>query len=219
VKIEPWQDLRAAALISCGLSTGFGSAATRGNVRPGDVVAVIGCGGVGSGAIQGALHAGARAVVAIDIEPSKVERALKLGATHGAASTLDAAFTILPELTWGKNCDVVIITVDVLKGELIEQARSITAKGGTVVATAIAPFSQKTVELDLFMFSMFNQQLLGTTFGSVAPRVQIPRLLRLYHEGKLVVDDLITKEYTLDQVQQGYDDVYNGHNVRGVIRF
>ncbi len=219
VKIEPWQDLRAAALISCGLSTGFGSAATRGNVRPGDVVAVIGCGGVGSGAIQGALHAGARAVVAIDIEPSKVERALKLGATHGAASTLDAAFTILPELTWGKNCDVVIITVDVLKGELIEQARSITAKGGTVVATAIAPFSQKTVELDLFMFSMFNQQLLGTTFGSVAPRIQIPRLLRLYHEGKLVVDDLITKEYTLDQVQQGYDDVYNGHNVRGVIRF
>ena len=106
-----------------------------------------------------------------------------------------------------------------LKGELIEQARSITAKGGTVVATAIAPFSQKTVELDLFMFSMFNQQLLGTTFGSVAPRIQIPRLLRLYDEGKLVVDDLITKEYTLDEVQQGYDDVYNGQNVRGVIRF
>ena len=64
-----------------------------------------------------------------------------------------------------------------------------------------------------------RDRLLGTTFGSVAPRIQIPRLLRLYHEGKLVVDDLITKEYTLDQVQQGYDDVYNGHNVRGVIRF
>jgi S-(hydroxymethyl)glutathione dehydrogenase/alcohol dehydrogenase len=219
IRIDPWYDLRAAALISCGISTGFGSAVNRGGTKPGDTVAVIGCGGVGSGAIQGAVHAGARAVIAIDTNQSKVDRALKIGATHGCATTLDAAFNILPELTSGKNCDVTIITVGTLTGELIEQARGITAKGGVIVATSIAPFKQRNVELDVFMLSMMNQELRGTVFGSESPRVQIPRLLRLHHEGKLHVDDLVTEEYTLDGVQQGYDDLASGKNVRGVVRF
>jgi NDMA-dependent alcohol dehydrogenase len=219
IRIDPWYDLRAAALISCGLATGFGSAASRGGVKPGDTVAVIGCGGVGSGAIQGAVHAGARAVIAIDTNQSKIDRALKIGATHGCATTLDAAFTILPELTSGKNCDVTIITVGVATSELVEQARSITAKGGVVVVTSIAPYDQTSIDLNLFMFAMLNQELRGTIFGSVSPRVQIPRLLRLHHEGKFHVDELITKEYSLDDVQQGYDDLESGKNLRGVVRF
>jgi len=219
IRIEPWYDLRAAALISCGISTGFGSAVNRGGTKPGDTVAVIGCGGVGSGAVQGAVHAGARAVIAIDTDQSKVDRSLKIGATHGCTTTMDAASTILPDLTMGKNCDVVIITVGVLTGEVIEQARSITAKGGVIVAVSIAPYAQTSVELNVFMFSMMNQELRGTIFGSEAPRLQIPRLLRLHHEGKLHVDDLVTKEYALDDVQEGYDDLASGKNVRGVVRF
>jgi S-(hydroxymethyl)glutathione dehydrogenase/alcohol dehydrogenase len=219
LKIDPWYDLRAAALISCGLATGFGSAATRGGVKPGDVVAVIGCGGVGSGAVQGAVHAGARAVIAIDTNQSKVDRAMKIGATHGAISTLDAAFTFLGELTAGKNCDVVILTPGRLTGDLIEQARSITAKGGVIVATAIAPFAQTQVDLNLAMFTLYNQELRGTIFGSVAPRVQIPRLLKLHHEGKFIVDELVSREYTIDEVNQGYLDLGAGKNVRGVVRF
>jgi NDMA-dependent alcohol dehydrogenase len=219
IRIDPWYDLRAAALISCGLATGFGSAASRGGVKPGDTVAVIGCGGVGSGAIQGAVHAGARAVIAIDTNQSKIDRALKIGATHGCATTLDAAFNILPELTSGKNCDVTIITVGVATTEIVEQARSITAKGGVVVITSIAPYDQTAIDLNLFMFAMLNQELRGTIFGSVSPRVQIPRLLRLHHEGKFHVDELITKEYSLDDVQQGYDDLESGKNLRGVVRF
>jgi len=219
VRIDPWYDLRAAALISCGISTGFGSAVNRGGTKPGDTVAIIGVGGVGSGAVQGAVYAGARAVIAIDTNQSKVDRALKIGATHGCNTTLDAAFTILPELTSGKNCDVTIITVGVLTSELLEQARSITAKGGVIVATSIAPMSQQTVELNVFALSMFNQEIRGTVFGSESPRVQIPRLLRLHHEGKLHVDDLVTQEYSLDNVQQGYDDLESGKNVRGVVRF
>jgi S-(hydroxymethyl)glutathione dehydrogenase/alcohol dehydrogenase len=174
---------------------------------------------VGSGAIQGAIHAGARAVIAIDTNQSKIDRALKIGATHGCATTLDAAFTILPELTSGKNCDVTIITVGVATSELVEQARSITAKGGVVVVTSIAPYDQTSIDLNLFMFAMLNQELRGTIFGSVSPRVQIPRLLRLHHEGKFHVDELITKEYSLDDVQQGYDDLESGKNLRGVVRF
>ncbi len=166
IRVEPWYDLRAAALLSCGISTGFGAAVNRGGVKPGDVVAVIGCGGLGSAAIQGALHAGARAVVAIDTNQSKVDRAMKIGATHGSTTTLDAAFTILPDLTWGKNCDVVIITVGEATSEIIEQARSITAKGGVVVAAGLAAWDQTSVDLNLFMFSMMNQELRGTVFGS-----------------------------------------------------
>jgi S-(hydroxymethyl)glutathione dehydrogenase/alcohol dehydrogenase len=119
----------------------------------------------------------------------------------------------------GRNCDVVIITVGSMTGELVEQARSITAKGGVIVVTALAPFTDTKVELSLFMLSMLNQELRGTVFGSENPRVQVPRLLRLHHEGKLHIDELITQEYALDDVQQGYDDLESGKNVRGVVRF
>jgi NDMA-dependent alcohol dehydrogenase len=219
IKIEPWWDLRAAALVSCGLSTGFGSAVNRGGVKVGDTVAVIGCGGVGSGAILGAVHAGARAVIAIDTDPSKIDRAKTIGATHGCATSLDAAFTILPDLTWGKNCDVVIVTVNKLTSEVIEQARSITAKGGVIVATSLAAYDLTSIELNMQLFSMYNQELRGTVFGSENPRVQVPKLLRLHHEGTFNVDDLVTHEYSLDEVEKGYKDLKAGANIRGVVRF
>ena len=112
-----------------------------------------------------------------------------------------------------------VLTPGVLTGDLIEQARSLCAKGGRVVTTAIAPFNQNTADLNLFNFAMFNQSLLGTVFGSANPRFQIPNLLRLHEKGLLEIDALITQEYTLDQVQQGYDDLADGKNVRGIVRF
>jgi S-(hydroxymethyl)glutathione dehydrogenase/alcohol dehydrogenase len=218
VKVSPHVSLKAAALISCGISTGFGSAVDRANVRPGETVVVIGCGGVGSGAIQGARLAGARQIIAVDPLPFKVESAKKIGATHGAASILEANL-ILPELTEGRMADVVILTPGVLTGDLVAPAMALASKDGRVVATAIAPFDQDEVKLNLFNFSMFNQALLGTVFGSASPRVQIPNLLRLYEAGLLQIDDLITREYTLDEVQTGYDDLAEGSNIRGVVKF
>ena len=100
VRIEPYANMKAAALISCGISTGFGSAVDRAKVKPGETVVVIGCGGVGSGAIQGARIAGARTIIAVDPVPFKLEKAKEVGATHGVASILDAQF-MLPELTHG----------------------------------------------------------------------------------------------------------------------
>ena len=88
-----------------------------------------------------------------------------------------------------------------------------------MVTTAIAPFNQNQVDLNLFNFAMYNQALLGTVFGSVSPRVQIPNLLRLYEAGMLEIDDLITQEYSLDQVQDGYDDLAAGTNIRGIVTF
>jgi S-(hydroxymethyl)glutathione dehydrogenase/alcohol dehydrogenase len=218
VKIDQGVSLKAAALISCGISTGFGSAVDRAKVKPGETVVVIGCGGVGSGALQGAKIAGARYIIAVDPIPFKVEKAKQIGATHGAGSILEANL-MLPELTEGRMADVVILTPGVLTGDLVAPAMALVSKDGRVVATAIAPFNQDEVSLNLFNFAMFNQSLLGTVFGSCSPRVQIPNLLRLYQAGLLEIDSLITQEYTLDQVQNGYDDLAAGVNVRGVVKF
>jgi NDMA-dependent alcohol dehydrogenase len=218
VRIEPYANMKAAALISCGIATGFGSAVDRGKVKPGETVVVIGCGGVGSGALQGARIAGARTIIAVDPVPFKLEKAKEIGATHTAPSILDAQF-MLPELTQGRNADVVILTPGVLKGDLIAAAAALGSKDARIVVTAIAPFHQMDVQLNLFNFAMYNQSLLGTVFGSVSPRVQVPNLLNLFEAGQLKIDEIITQEYTLDQVQQGYDDQAAGTIIRGVVKF
>jgi NDMA-dependent alcohol dehydrogenase len=218
VKIDQGVNLRAAALISCGLSTGFGAAVDRAKVRPGETVIVVGCGGVGSGSIQGAKIAGAATIIACDLLPSKVERAMEIGATHGAANMVEAAF-LAAELTRGRGADVVILTPTSLTGDLIMPACQAAGKDGRIVAVAIAPHDQTEVSLGLGLFTMYNQTLMGSIFGSQTPRVQIPRLLEMYRQGQLLVDELVTKEYTLDEVQQGYDDLAAGKNVRGVVKF
>jgi S-(hydroxymethyl)glutathione dehydrogenase/alcohol dehydrogenase len=218
VKIDPGVSLKAAALISCGIATGFGSAVDRAKVKPGETVVVVGCGGVGSGAIQGARIAGARTIIAVDPIPFKVEKAKEIGATHGAASIMEAHLMV-PDLTEGRMADVVILTPGVLTADLVAPSCAMASKDGRIVCTAIAPYTQTQIDFNMFNFAMFNQALLGTVFGSSSPRVQIPNLLRLYQAGILEVDHLITQEYTLDQVQQGYDDLAAGVNVRGVVKF
>ncbi len=218
VKIAPDAPLKAAALISCGISTGFGSVTDRAKARPGEVVVVVGCGGVGSGALQGARLAGARAIVAVDPLPFKIDQAKKIGATHGAAS-IEEALPLVAEVTQGRMADVVVLTPETLTGNLIGPACQLGSKDARIVATAIAPISQMEVQLNLFNLAMYNQSLLGTVFGSASPRVQVPRLLALYQNGQLEIDELITNEYRIDQVQQGYDDLHAGRNVRGVVNF
>jgi NDMA-dependent alcohol dehydrogenase len=218
VKIDTGVNMRAAALISCGVSTGFGAAVDRAKVQPGECVMVIGCGGVGSGAIQGARIAGAETIIAVDLIESKVERAKQIGATHGAANTLEATF-LAAELTRGRLADVVILTPTTLTGDLIGPAVQAAGKDGRIVTVSISPFDQTDVTLPLGMFTMYNKTLMGTVFGSAPPRNQIPRLLELYRTGALKIDEMVTTEYTLDQVQQGYDDLEAGKNVRGVVKF
>lgn len=218
VKIDTGVNMRAAALVSCGVSTGFGAAVDRAKVRPGECVIVVGCGGVGSGAIQGARIAGAEAIIAVDLIESKVERAKLIGATHGASSLVEATF-LAAELTRGRLADVVILTPTTLTGDLIGPAVEAAGKDGRIVTVSISPWDQTEVSLNLGIFTMYNKTLMGTVFGSAAPRVQIPRLLELYRLGQLKLDELVTTEYALDEVQKGYDDLEAGLNVRGVVRF
>jgi NDMA-dependent alcohol dehydrogenase len=170
VKIDKRYSLRAAALISCGLSTGFASASTRGGVRPGDVVVVIGCGGVGSAAVQGARLSGARAIVAVDPIDFKRKNALTLGATHETAS-IEAAMPIVVDLSEGRMAEVVIMTPAVLYGHLINPALQLVGKDGRLVCTSAAPTSQTEVVLDLLDLVMLNKAILGSVFGSKSPCV------------------------------------------------
>ena len=218
VKINPWDNMKAAALISCGIATGFGSAVDRAKVKPGETVVVIGCRWCRFRRHPGSPHRRRPHIIAVDPVPFKLEKAKEVGATHTRPSILDAQM-MLPELTMGRNADVVILTPGVLKGELIAQACALGSKDARIVVTAIAPFDQMDVQLNLFNLAMFNQALLGTVFGSQSPRVQVPNLLNLFEAGELKIDEIITQEYTLDQVQQGYEDQAAGTIVRGVVKF
>jgi NDMA-dependent alcohol dehydrogenase len=218
IKIQPWQSLRAAALISCGIATGFGSVVSRGGAKPGDTVIVVGCGGVGSGALQGARIAGARIVIGVDPAPFKREQALKLGATH-VFESMDEAFAAVPELTEGRMAEVCVLTVPLIEREMVAEALRLIGKDGRIVCTAASRSDQKEITLDLLHFTMFNKAILGTTFGSVSPLASIPNLLRLHESGQLIIEDVITREYRLDDIQTGYDDLVAGKNIRGVIAY
>jgi len=216
VKILPHYPLDKACLIGCGVTTGWGSAVYTAEVKPGDDVVVIGIGGLGISAIQGAKLAGAERIFAVDPVAFKRDEALKFGATHVAAS-IEEATPLVNEVTWGKNADKVIMTMGVGDGSLIESVMQLTAKRGRVVVTNIHPMAETTVNLSLTWLTLFEKQLVGTVFGSANIRYDIPHLLRLYEQGQLDLDNMVTRTYTLDGVNDGYTDMLEGRNIRGVM--
>ncbi len=218
VRVDPDLPLDVVALVSCGVATGFGSATERAGTKPGDNVAVIGIGGIGINAVQGARAAGAKRIIAIDPVEFKREQAMQFGATH-TYSSMEEAMLAVPDLTWGEMCDRVILSPGTVHGDMIDPALNLTAKGGTLVVTGLAPMLETDAQMNLFMFSMMNKEVKGTVFGSTNPRAQIPNLLSMYREGELKLDELITRRYSLDEVNQGYADMREGKNLRGVIEF
>lgn len=218
VKVEPDLPWHAVALVSCGVATGFGSAVHRAAVEPGDTVAVIGVGGIGINAVQGARIAGAKRIVAIDPVEYKREQAMAFGATHTYASIEEAAGPI-NEITWGEMANKVILSPGLMKGEMIQPALDLTAKGGTCVVTGVASMFESEATLNSFMFAMMNKELKGCLFGSGNPRFDIPNLLSMYREGILKLDELVTRRYTLEQINEGYQDMRDGKNIRGIIEF
>jgi NDMA-dependent alcohol dehydrogenase len=219
IKLDGDIPLDAAALVGCGVTTGWGSAVYVAAVEPGETVVVVGLGGIGMSAVQGAAMAGARHVVAVDLVEWKRDLALStFGATHTAA-TMEEADALLLDLTWGVKADKAILATGVAEGHLIRPLTTLLGKGGRAVVTAIAPFTQNDVQLNLFEFSLLRKELVGTIFGNANPRRDVPRLLRLYVEGKLKLDELITAEYGLDEVNQGYEALRSGRNIRGIIRY
>jgi S-(hydroxymethyl)glutathione dehydrogenase/alcohol dehydrogenase len=218
VKIEPHIPLDRAALVGCGVTTGWGTAVNAADVRSGETVVVVGLGGIGMNAIQGARLAGADKIIAVDPLESKRERAPIFGATH-TASSMEEAAGVVAELTRGAMADKAILTVGVAYGDLIAPLMNLVKKAGRAVVTAVAPVAQTDVKLDLFMMAMMRKELVGCIFGNANPRRDIPRILDLYTQGKLMLDELVTNTYSLEDINQGYEDMRNGTNIRGVVTF
>jgi alcohol dehydrogenase (nicotinoprotein) len=148
----------------------------------------------------------------------KRETAEKLGATHTAATAAEAQ-QLITELTRGVGADKAIVTVGVVDSEVVTNAFNAIRKAGTVVVTGLADPGKTTIELSGAILTLFEKRIQGSLFGSGDPFHDIPRMVELYQSGDLKLDELITTTYTLDQVNQGYQDLLDGKNIRGVIKY
>jgi S-(hydroxymethyl)glutathione dehydrogenase/alcohol dehydrogenase len=218
VKIPDDIPLTVACLVGCGVPTGFGSAEVGAGVRPGDVTIIMGIGGIGINAVQGAKHCGATRIIAVDPIPFKREKALEFGATD-AVETIQQAARLAQESTNGQGADSAILTVGVLRGEHIGQAFDAVRKGGTIAVVGIGPISDTNIPVSPFILAMFQKRIQGVLYGSLSPSKDMLRLLSMYQAGQLRLDELVTRTYTLDQINEGYADMHAGRNIRGVITF
>ncbi|WP_059017035.1 NDMA-dependent alcohol dehydrogenase [Mycobacterium sp. M26] len=218
VKVDPTIPLLPAALLSCAVPTGYGSATHRAGVRGGDTVVIVGVGGIGTAAVQGARINGATTIVAVDPRDSRLKSALGFGATHTATSTAEAT-DLVRDLTRGVMADAVVVSPSDITGEDIRAALALTRKGGTCVLTGMAPAGAQPVQLDVQDLVLMNKNLCGTVFGSCNPRSEIPRLAAMYTAGQLLLDEMITRRYRLDDINDAFDDLLRGELVRGVIDF
>ncbi|SFI79081.1 S-(hydroxymethyl)glutathione dehydrogenase / alcohol dehydrogenase [Amycolatopsis sacchari] len=217
IKVDSSLPLEKLCVLSCGVPTGWGSAVYAGEAKLGDDVAVVGVGGLGSAAVQGARNAGARRIFAIDPVEWKREKALGFGATHTAAGVAEA-FDVIQDVTWGRMCDVVVLTMGVGRGGLMADVMRLAAKRGRVVVTNIHPADEIDVRLSMNDLIQMEKRIVGAIFGSVNARRDIPALIESYRDGRLDLDGMITREYPLDEINQGYRDLRAGRNIRGVLR-
>jgi NDMA-dependent alcohol dehydrogenase len=216
VKVDDDLPLDKAVLVGCGVPTGWGSAVNTAKVSPGDTVAIYGIGGIGINAVQGARYAGAKNVVAIDPLENKREKAMELGATH-AFATAEEAQEAITEMTRGQGADSAILTVDLMTAEVVGAGFTAVGKGGIVVVTGLNKLMDTTIQLPGSILTLFRKSVVGSLFGDCNPTYDIPKILGLYQAGDLKLDEIITRTYTLDEVNEGYEDLLAGKNVRGVI--
>lgn len=208
----------AAALVGCGVSTGYGASVRIGQVSTGDTAVVVGVGGVGTAAVQGARIAGASRILAIDPVEYKLDQARRFGATHVAASVTEA-IPILRELTRGVMAEVVVVTVGVMHGEWLGEIAELVSKGGKLVMTSATPVAETTVTLPLAMFSFSGKSLIGNVAGNTNAVADFEEIWRLYRTGQIQLTEMITTTYSLDGINDGYADLFAGTNVRGVVVF
>ena len=170
---------------------------------------------MGIAALQGAVNAGARYIFAIDPIEWKRDQALKFGATHVYDSDIETATMGIAEVTAGFMAKKVIVTVGEVNGADVEKWMTITAKSGTCVLTAIGSLFETEVTLNLAMLTLMQKNLQGTIFGGGNPHYDIPQLLSMYKAGKLNLDDMVTRQYKLEQINEGYQDMLDGRTFAG----
>ena len=206
--------LDRAALIGCCVTTGVGAVVSTAQVKPGSTVAVVGCGGVGLNVIMGAKLVNAKKIIGVDILESKLEFAMKFGATHSVNPSIQDAVDRVKEFTGGLGVDYAFEVFG--SGETVGMAYRMTRKGGTTVVIGISPLGEEA-PIDVVGLVREEKTLKGSYYGSAQMRVDMPKMVNLYLSGRLNLDDLIARRYSLDEINQAFEDLEQGEVGRGVI--
>ena len=215
-KVDPQARPAAVGLLGCGVMAGIGAAINTGGVTRGDSVAVIGCGGVGDGAILGARLAGAATIIAIDTDDQKLQWARHFGATHTINATGADVVGAVQELTGGYGADVVVEAVG--RPETYKQAFYARDLAGTVVLVGV-PTPEMRLELPLLDVFGRGGALKSSWYGDCLPTRDFPMLTDLYLQGRIDLDAFVTEEIRLDQVEDAFDKMRTGGVLRSVVIF
>ena len=214
IKIDPEVPSDKAALVGCAVMTGVGAVLNTARVRPGETVVVVGCGGVGLNAIQGAAIANAGVIVAVDVVPAKLELARRLGATHGIDASAGAVAEAVHDLLGG-GADHVFEAIG--RKETIELAVQLVGRGGQAVLVGLPP-PDAAVQIDTLTMIFEERSIRTSWYGSCRPLVDFPLLLDLYRDGRLRLD-LLVSTCTLDEVNDAFAAMEAGEVARKVIVF
>lgn len=206
----------SASLLGCGVITGLGAVVNTAKVPVGSRVAVIGTGGVGLNSIQGARLCGAETIVALDISDSKIEAAKKFGATHGINVTKENPRRVLHDLTDGHGVDYIFVTVG--NRAAIEQGISLLRRGGTAVVVGMTAAGEK-VAFEPLIAADWCQKIIGSKMGETKVKIDIPWLVSHYRKGSLLLDELVSNRYPLEQINEAIAEVERGEVLRNVIVF
>ena len=208
--------LESASLLACGVITGLGAVVNTAKVRPGSNVVVIGTGGVGLNAVQGASLCGATEIIAVDLADDKLEAARAFGATATINPTKEDVGEAVRAKTGGRGADYVFVTVGAKAA--FDQSYGLMGPTGTVVLVGM-PATGVMSEIDPGTIAAYSQNILGSKMGSAQIQVDIPNLVTLYKQGRLKLDELITGRYALEEVNEAIDSVKRGDALRNVILF
>src|SRR5258705_3898447 len=213
-KVDPQADAAVAGLLGCGVMAGLGAAVNTGAVTRDDTVAVIGCGGVGDAAIEGARLGGAKRIIAVDTDNKKLDWARDFGATHTInARELDPVATI-QDLTDGNGADVVIDAVG--RPETWKQAFYARDLAGTVVLVGV-PTPEMTLDMPMLDFFGRGGSLKSSWYGDCLPTRDFPMLIDLHLQGRLPLDRFVSETIALDEVEAAFDKMHRGDVLRSVV--
>jgi S-(hydroxymethyl)glutathione dehydrogenase/alcohol dehydrogenase len=216
VKVPREMPLDRAALLACGVTTGFGGVVNRARVRPFQSVVVMGVGGVGINAIQGASYVGAYPVIAVDVLEPRMKMATDFGATHAVNAKSEKAAEEIRKLTSGRGADFVFVTVGSIAA--IKQGMSFTAPRGTTVLIGLPNYKDQLSFSPLEMIPT-EKNLIGGFMGATNLKIDIPHLVALYQSGRLKLDELITGRFPLERINEAMALTEKGEGLRNVIMF
>jgi Zn-dependent alcohol dehydrogenase len=217
VKIPDDLDFKVAALIGCGVLTGTGAALNTADIRPGDTVAVVGCGGVGLNVIQGARIAGAGEIIAVDMNETKLQLAKEFGATATVNAGQTDPVSQVMDMTGQRGADVAFEVIGLQ--QTIDQTVVMARRGGQAILVGVPKMDAMLNVPAFFGVVLAEKAIKGCWYGSSDVQRDVPKLVGLYREGKLKLDELISRTITLDQVNEAFAAMKTGEVARSVIEY